>query len=144
MKKQVIYQITRKRYQIIEVETEEQEQFIKELNRDFEREEKRKKAFQARYISLEFLSENEGIEPILSEKTIEEAYIERTEKTDINGRLRKAIDRLSLRQQEIIKKVFFENKSQVEVAKELGITEGTVSVTLERALKNLKKFLEKN
>lgn len=143
MKKQVVYQITRKHYQIVEVETEEQEQIIKELNRDFEREEKRRKTFQARYMSLESLLETEGREPILSEKTIEEAFIEKIEKTEINGRLRKAVDRLSLRQQEIIIKVFFEDKSQAEVAKELGVTEGTVSITMERALRNLKKFLEK-
>lgn len=34
--KKVVYQITRKRYELVEVETLEQEELIKELNRDKE------------------------------------------------------------------------------------------------------------
>lgn len=36
MAKKVVYQITKRHYELIEVETIEQEELIKELNRDFE------------------------------------------------------------------------------------------------------------
>lgn len=143
MKKKVIYQITRKQYKVIEVETPEQEELIKELNRDFEREDKREKTVQARCISLDYLFESEGFEPADDSPSVYEAYIQKAENEALNARIHKAIAALTPRQREIIIKVYFEEKSQVEVAKELGVTEGTVSVTLERALTNLKKFLEK-
>lgn len=142
-KKKVIYQITRTKYQIVEVETEEQEELIKELNRDFEREDKREKTAQARYISLDYLFESEGYEPPDNSLSAEEKYIEREQKEIFSARLHKAIESLTPRQKGMVIMVYFEGKSQVEVAKELKVTEGTVSKTLERALINLKKFLEK-
>lgn len=54
-----------------------------------------------------------------------------------------AIKKLSLRQQEILFKVYFENKKQVEVAKELGVSKCFVSKTLAKAINNLKIILEK-
>lgn len=142
-KKKVVYQITRTQYKIVEVETPEQEELVKELNRDFEREDKREKTAQARCISLDYLFESEGFEPADDTPSGYEAYIEKTETKTLNARIHKAIAALTPRQKEIVIKVYFEDKSQAEVAKELGVTEGTVSVTLERALTNLKKFLEK-
>lgn len=51
-KRKVVYQITRTQYKVIEVETDEQKALIKELNRDFEREDKREKTARARCVSL--------------------------------------------------------------------------------------------
>lgn len=87
--------------------------------------------------------ESEGFEPVADIQTGEDAYIQKTESETLKKRVHSAIAVLTPRQKEIVIKVFFEEKSQAEVAKELGVTEGTVSVTLERALTNLKKFLEK-
>lgn len=56
--------------------------------------------------------------------------------------LYQGIRRLSKRQQEIIRLIYFEEKSQEDVADILGITQGTVSVTLERAVENLKKIIK--
>ncbi len=143
MKKEVVYRITRTQYKKLEVETKEQEELVKELNRDFEREVKREKTARARNVSLEYLMESEGFEPVADIQTGEDAYIQKTESETLKKRVHSAIAVLTPRQKEIVIKVFFEEKSQAEVAKELGVTEGTVSVTLERALTNLKKFLEK-
>lgn len=52
-KKKVVYQITRKEYRLVEVDTEEQEELIKELNRDFERMDKQSKVNMSRHISLQ-------------------------------------------------------------------------------------------
>lgn len=46
-------------------------------------------------------------------------------------------------QQAIIQKVYFEEKSQREVSKELGVTESAISIQLARAIEKMKKFLEK-
>lgn len=43
MKKEVVYRITRTQYKKLEVETKEQEELVKELNRDFERESQTRK-----------------------------------------------------------------------------------------------------
>lgn len=84
-KKKVIYQITRTKYKIVEVETEEQEELIKGLNRDFEREDKCEKTARARYISLDYLFESEGYEPPDNSVSVEEKYIEREQKEIFNS-----------------------------------------------------------
>ena len=68
---------------------------------------------------------------------------ERYENEIINNEIKDAINMLSPRQKEIINKVYFENKKQIEVAKELGVTKEFVSKTLSKALDNLKKILKK-
>ena len=142
-KKKVVYQITRTQYKIVEVETPEQEELVKELNRDFEREDKREKTARARYLSLDSLYESEGFDPADDALSGEEKYIEKTEKEALNARIHKAIAALTPRQKEIVIKVYFENKSQAEVARELGVSEAIISKTMKRALSNLKKYLEK-
>lgn len=140
-KKKVLYQITRTRYEMVEVETEEQEELIKELNRDFEREDKREKTARARAVSLDYLYESEGYEAADTEPTAEERCIEKADKELFNARLHKAIDSLTKRQKEIVVKVYFENKTQAEIARELGVSEAIISKTMKRALGNLKKYL---
>lgn len=143
-KKKVIYQITRTKYQIVEVETEEQEELIKELNRDFEREDKREKTARARCLSLDYLFESEGYEPPDNSVSAEENYIRQEEKEIFNARLHKAIDSLTPRQKEMVIMVYFEGKSQVEVAQRYGITESAVSQAMDRIHNTLRKILEKN
>lgn len=141
-KKKVKYQITRKEYELVEVETEEQEGLIKELNRNFEREDKRDKAYKARYLSLDSLCENSGIEAAEDSLNAEELCLISEQKELIKKSIHKALAQLSSRQREIIVMAFFEEKPQTIIARELGVTEGTVSVTLERAKANLKKILK--
>lgn len=68
---------------------------------------------------------------------------DRYENEIINNEIKNAINILSPRQNEIINKVYFENKKQIEVAKELGVTKEFVSKTLSKALDKLKKILKK-
>ena len=49
-----------------------------------------------------------------------------------------AMNRLSPRQLEVIRRIYWENKSQVVTAKELGISKSTVQVNLKRALEKLR------
>ena len=142
-KKKVVYQITRTKYQIIEVETEEQEELIKELNRDFEREDKREKAARRRGISLDYLHESEGFEPVDDTPTSEERYIEQEEREAFNARIHQAIAQLTPRQKEMVMMIYFEGKSQAEVAQQYHISESAVSHAMERIYQTLRKILEK-
>lgn len=137
-KKKVVYQITRTKYQMIEVETIEDENIIKELNRDFERNEKREKVMKTKCISLEYLYEKTGYEPVDMSLTGEQEY----EKDIFNEKLHQAINSLTPRQKEIVKMYFWENKTFREIGKELGIHFTTVKEAYDVAIKKLRKYLE--
>lgn len=141
--KKVVYQITRKRYELVEVETLEQEELIKELNRDFEREEKRTKTMRTRCVSLDYLYEKEGFELVDNSKTGEELYFEKLEKELFSERLHLAINSLTPRQKEMVIMIYFENKTQTEVAIHYGISKAAVSRALDRIHNTLRKKLGK-
>lgn len=54
--------------------------------------------------------------------------------------LYKAISTLSKDQQWLIKEVYFKGRSQVEIAKELGIDKSAIRHRIERILEKIKKF----
>lgn len=145
MKKKVIYKVTTKYSIEIETENINEEKLIEELNKEFERQLKQDKTYHARTVSLEYLNQKYGFEladTSLSEDEIERIEQQELEKEEFNKKLHEAIEKLRPRQKEIIIKVFFEEKTQREVSIELGVAESTISITLERALNNLKKILK--
>ena len=140
MKKKVIYKITRREFEIIEVTTPEEEKLIEELNKEFERVEKAEQRYRARFLSLDELYETQGFEPADSSPSDDED----NEREAFYAQLHKAIDRLTPRQKEMVIKIFFENKTQVEVAEHYGISEAAVSQAMDRIYASLRRFLEKN
>ena len=145
MKKKVIYKVTTKYSIEIEIENIDEEKLIEELNKEFERQLKQDKTYHARTVSLEHLNQKYGFEladTSLSEDEIEKIEQQELEKEEFNKKLHEAIEKLRPRQKEIIIKIFFEEKTQREVSIELGVAESTISITLERALNNLKKILK--
>lgn len=145
MKKKVIYKVTTKYSIEIETENIDEEKLIEELNKEFERQLKQDKTYHARTVSLEYLNQKYGFEladTSLSEDEQEIIEQQELEKEEFNKKLHEAIEKLRPRQKEIIIKVFFEEKTQREVSIELGVDESTISITLERALNNLKKILK--
>ena len=145
MKKKVIYKVTTKYSIEIETENIDEEKLIEELNKEFERQLKQDKTYYARTVSLEYLNQKYGFEladTSLSEDEQEIIEQQELEKEEFNEKLHEAIEKLRPRQKEIIIKVFFEEKTQREVSIELGVAESTISITLERALNNLKKILK--
>ena len=145
MKKKVIYKVT-KTYSIeIEVESIDEENLINELNKDFEKVLKQDRTYHLRTISLDYLQKEYGFELAdnsLSDEEKERIEKEEQKKQEYYKKLHEAIELLKPRQKEIIIKVFFEEKTQREVSIELGVTEACISITLERALNNLKKILK--
>lgn len=70
---------------------------------------------------------------------VEENYIAEEEKQELYT----AIAKLTPRQQQLVKLIYFDDKSQEEVAAILGISQCTISLTLKKAVENLKKLLKK-
>ena len=142
MKKKVTYKLEQTKSIIVEVETEEQEMKIKELNRDFERIDRQNRRIAAKTDSLERMYEETGYEPIGDTESPEEAMIRKTEKEELNKRIHNALGRLKPRQQQMITMLFFEGKTQEEVARTFGVTQQAISDSLQRVLAKLKNFLE--
>ena len=59
-------------------------------------------------------------------------------------RLQSAIACLTERQQYLIREIYFNGKTQKEIAVEMGIAKQTVSDAVRRALTSLKKILQEN
>lgn len=74
------------------------------------------------------------MDQISDKKNREEKWIE-------NLSLREAMQRLSDRERNIIEMRFYEGKTQMEVAEEVGISQAQVSRLEKNALKSMKNFL---
>ena len=74
------------------------------------------------------------MDQIKDEKNIDESWLESIS-------LKEAINRLNEREQHIINLRFFQGKTQMEVADEIGISQAQVSRLEKNALANMKKNL---
>ena len=107
------------------------------------REEWRRNAYE-RYHSIsldeirDFADENESIENILIEK--EQVRLEKKRLKMLSS----ALDCLLPEQRDLIQKVYFEGKTQREIARQEGVDESAISKRMERIYIRLKKFFEKN
>lgn len=144
MKKKVYYKLNRYQVTKVEVETAEQEQAVKMLNRDTDRFAKSEDTYRERYASLDEMYEESGFEPADDSPTPEEQFIESERQAEIKEQVHKAIRQLNPRQQTMVQMVFFEDKSQDEVAEHFGINKQAVSNAMQRIYDALKKILEKN
>lgn len=105
----------------------------KELKKQNEREEME--------ISSDALYEESGYEiPDTDSLSPSEYYMRQA----LYAEVREAVAQLKKRQKELVIMHYFQDMSQVEIASRLHITEGTVSLTLERAYNNLRKILKKD
>lgn len=75
---------------------------------------------------------------------LETAYIENEEWTSNQERLHKAILQLTPRQQEMVRMIYFEGKTQEDLATFYGVGKQAISNAMQRIYATLKKFLEKN
>ena len=140
-KVEVKFKLDKHRFVRLEVE-EEKLPLVRANNREISRNEKREVRHESIY-SLEAIAEGEGNELADETTNAEEEIIERETIAERNERLYAAIRTLSPRQQEVIHKVYFEEKSQRAVSNELGVSEAAISIQLARAMSKLKKLLEK-
>lgn len=141
-KEKVIYQITRYKVATVEVASAEEKAAIEMLNRDFERMDKADKAYAARCSSLEEM-QKKGFDIIDESANPEEQMIENERKAELRERMRFVLKQLNSRQQEMVQMVYFDGKSQDEVAEHFGISKQAVSNAMQRIYAALKKILEK-
>lgn len=144
MKKKVYYKLNRYQVTKVEVETAEQEQAVKMLNCDTDRFAKSEDTYRERYASLDEMYEESGFEPADDSPTPEEQFLENERQAEIKKQVHKALRQLNPRQQAMVQMVFFEDKSQDEVAEYFGIGKQAVSNAMQRIYAALKKILEKN
>ena len=86
---------------------------------------------------------DEGVELRAFAKDVESDYIEEETTREEKFHLHKAIRQLTPRQQEMVKLVYFEGKTQEEVAEHYGVTKQAISNAMQRIYSSLKKFMEK-
>ncbi len=129
--KKIIYQFADGTQNEVEVSDEFYAKY-----QEMEKEEKNKNRAETRkHISLPQMQEN-GFEPIWQESSLEEDLL----KEEMKKELLEAISTLTPEQQDLVYKVFYENKSTSQVAKEMGALDSSISHKLERIYKKLKKF----
>ena len=92
--------------------------------------------------SLDSLVDSE-VEIEDKESDIEADYIEQEATKEEYSKLHKAIKLLTPRQQEIVKMVYYEGKTQEEVRKHFGIAKSSMSEAMDRIHATLKKILKK-
>ena len=138
MKKKVTYKLEQTKSIIVEVETAEQEQKIKEFNRDFERIDRQNRRIAAKTDSLDRMYEETGYEVIDDEASPEEQY----EQKELKNTIAKAMEELTEKQKIVVYKTFWEQKTLREIGEEMGIDNKTVHENLEAAKKKLKKILK--
>lgn len=141
--KKVTYKIEQFKSITVEVETAEQERQIEVLNRDFERTDRQDRRIKAKTDSLDQMYEESGYEVADEGATPEEQMLHADEQNELKELIHKAIKKLNPRQQEMVFMIFFEEKTQAEVAEHYGITESAVSQAMDRIYASLKKFFEK-
>ena len=137
MKKKVYYKLNRYKVAKVEVESVEQEQAVKILNRETDRFAKSEDTYYEKCSSLDEMYEETGFEPADDTPSPEEQFFENEKKRSVNN----AIAKLKPRQQQIIYMFYFEEKTQEEIAKTLGVSQQAISENLPRLLAKLKKIL---
>lgn len=94
-------------------------------------------------LSLDELKEC-GVEIVDKQLDLEKDMIEREERLEKGQALHMAIQQLTPRQQEIVRLVYLEGKTQEEVALLYGVDGSAIRHAMKRVYARLKKFLEKN
>lgn len=128
--------------------TEQEAQVIKELNRDFDRQYKADITYHKRTISMDKLMldesmdlENKDLNKLSNTTSFEEQVIEKLDNEDFYPKLYKAIDEhLTPRQKKLLQLIIFEQKPQVEIAHEFGVSDSAISQAMSRIYATLKKF----
>ena len=142
MTKKVYYQIERKKARLVKIDNEEQERAVKILNRDFERMYKADLAYHARCSSIEEMEELTGLGIKDIQADTEEKIIMEETRQEQKELVKKALTYLTDRQRTFIRLIFFEEKTQEEVAHQFGISKQAVRNAMARIYASLKKIIK--
>ncbi len=142
MSKKVIYKITTRKTVEIEVETDEQENLVRELNGDTERIATADKRYHRRYISLNKLCNSSFGEPQGNMLTPEEELLEKESQEELQALIQMALEGLTERQRELIHLRYWKERTLKEIAEQKDLHISTVAEGIDAAIKKIKKNLE--
>ena len=142
MKKKVYYKLNRYKVAKVEVESVEQEQAVKILNRETDRFAKSEDTYYEKCSSLDEMYEETGFEPADDTPSPEEQFFENEREKAIKQLVSKAMQELTEKQRIVVYKTFWGEKTLRQVGLELGIDNKTVYEILEAAKEKMKKFLK--
>lgn len=141
MKKKVYYKLNRYKVAKVEVESVEQEQAVKILNRETDRFAKSEDTYYEKCSSLDEMYEETGFEPADDTPSPEEQFFENEREKAIKQLVSKAMQELTEKQRIVVYKTFWEEKTLREISDEIGVNFKTVFEILEAAKKKIKKIL---
>ena len=135
-----------RRYRVIEVDEDEVET-VKKVNRliwrETDREKRERLKLQKENItlcSLSALDEGEERFSLQTDDALSDLLEEEQRKAQ-RKRVFSALSHLNSRQREMVRMVYYEEKTQEEVARHFGITKSAVSHAMGRIYERMKKFL---
>lgn len=138
MAKKIKYKITERKWIMIDIHTEQEEELVIELNRDINRNARKEKRHKKRNVSVDELYELYEYEFSSGEKSALERLLEEERKQLINN----AINRLPKIQKLIIFEYFWNNKSLREIARERNVDESSVREGYHSAMAKLCVWLD--
>lgn len=118
MKKKVYYKLNRYKVAKVEVESVEQEQAVKILNRETDRFAKSEDTYYEKCSSLDEMYEETGFEPADDTPSPEEQFFENERKKAIKQLVSKAMQELTEKQRIVVYKTFWEEKTLRQVGLE--------------------------
>lgn len=116
--------------------------YVRPMRKQKMREYRRKNELGISIVSFDELSE-QGVETEELSQDFLEEIIDKEEDTELNKQLKYGLSQLKGSKRIVVEMVCFDNKSQVEVAEELGISPQMVNYFFKRAIEQLKIFLKK-
>lgn len=116
--------------------------YVRPMRKQKMREYRRKNELGISIVSFDELSE-QGVETEELSQDFLEEIIDKEEDTELNKQLKYGLSQLKGSKRIVVEMVCFGNKSQVEVAEELGISPQMVNYFFKRAIEQLKIFLKK-
>lgn len=93
-------------------------------------------------LSLDRMAED-GVDLEDSNQDVETKYIEEETQKEEKEKLYEAISKLTARQQEFVRLIFFDGKTQEEVRKEYGLAKSSMCEAMERIYATLRKNIKK-
>ena len=141
MKKKVYYKLNRYKVAKVEVESVEQEQAVKILNRETDRFAKSEDTYYEKCSSLDEMYEETGFEPADDTPSPEEQFFENEREKAIKQLVSKAMQELTEKQRIVVYKTFWEEKTLREISRELNVHHSSVEEIYTSAMKKLKKYL---
>ena len=141
MKKKVYYKLNRYQVTKVEVETAEQEQAVKMLNREMDRFTKSEDTYYEKCSSLDEMYEETGYEPADDNPPPEEQFLENEKNEAIKRLVAKAMEELTEKQKIVVYKTFWEQKTLREISRELNAHHSSIEEIYSAAMKKLKKIL---